>query len=72
MQAREHFTVLPLDQRRKPADMVPDDDELRAERAEWQALASVALQRAYAPDEPEYTDDDLIDSESSGEAADSL
>jgi hypothetical protein len=36
--------------------VLPDDSE----RADWAAIATMALNRAYSDDEPEYTDADLI------------
>jgi hypothetical protein len=36
-------------------------DELERERREWAAFSLQNLARAYGPDEPEYTDDMLIE-----------
>ncbi|MDP3070569.1 MAG: hypothetical protein Q8N18_09785 [Opitutaceae bacterium] len=35
--------------------VLPSEDELAQERADWLALSAQGLARAYGPDEPEYT-----------------
>jgi len=54
----------------EPCDLPPDtplvvmvlqpEEALQADRSDWFELAKQSLARAYGPDEPEYTDDDLI------------
>jgi hypothetical protein len=42
--------------------VLPDATEsLEAERADFFRMAAASLERAYSPDEPEYTLDDLIE-----------
>jgi hypothetical protein len=36
--------------------LLPEPD---AERADWEALAAESLARAYGPDEPDYSPDDI-------------
>jgi len=36
--------------------VLPPDDELAKERADWLLFAAQGLARAYGPDEPEYPD----------------
>lgn len=42
--------------------VLPDSEEnLEAERADFIRMAAASLERAYGPDEPQYTLDDLIE-----------
>ena len=36
--------------------VLPPDDDLAKERADWLALSAQGLARAYGPDEPDYPD----------------
>lgn len=42
--------------------LLPDNDEIARERADWLRLSAQNLARAYGPDEPDYPDSCLKES----------